>query len=142
MSYISRRDFAKAALLLGAARYARAARGLPELKITGVKVIPTSAGQNYQWVFLKILTSEPGLYGIGSASNLNQAAAVAAAIEKQYAPFWMGKNPAQIEDLWQSTNVRTYWRNSTIQNNILSALDMALWDIKGKRANMPVYELL
>lgn len=137
-----RRDFAKTALLFGAARYAEAARGLPDLKITAVKVIPTSAGHHYQWVFLKILTSEPGLYGIGSASNLNQAAAVAAAIEKQYAPFWIGKNPAQIEDLWQSTNVRAYWRNSTIQNNILSALDMALWDIKGKRANMPVYELL
>jgi mannonate dehydratase len=54
----------------------------------------------------------------------------------------MGKNPERIEDLWQSTNVRNYWRNSTIQNNILSALDMALWDIKGKRAGMPVYDLL
>jgi mannonate dehydratase len=136
-----RRDFAKAALFMAAERYARAVRGLPELKITGTQVIPTNGGSNYQWVFLKVLTSEPGLYGIGSASNLNQAAAVVAAIEKQYAPFWLGKNPARIEDLWQSTNVRTYWRNSTIQNNILSALDMALWDIKGKRAGMPVYEL-
>jgi mannonate dehydratase len=137
-----RRDFAKASLFLAAERYGRAVRGLPELKITGAEVIPTSAGHNYQWVFLKVLTSEPGLYGIGSASNLNQTAAVVAAIEKQYVPFWIGKNPARIEDLWQSTNVRTYWRNSTIQNNILSALDMALWDIKGKRAGMPVYELL
>jgi mannonate dehydratase len=137
-----RRDFAKIPLLAAAERFARAARGLPELKITGVKVIPTSAGHNYQWVFLKVLTNEPGLYGIGSASNLNQAAAVVSAIEKQYAPFWTGKNPARIEDLWQSTNVRAYWRNSTIQNNALSALDMALWDIKGKRAGMPVYELL
>ena len=137
-----RRDFAKIPLLAAAERYARAARGLPELKITGVKTIPTSAGHNYQWVFLKVLTSEPGLYGIGSASNVNETAAVISAIEKQYAPFWIGKNPALIEDLWQSTNVRTYWRNSTIQNNALSALDMALWDIKGKRAGMPVYELL
>jgi mannonate dehydratase len=139
---VLRRDFAKGALLFAAERYARAARSLPELKITEVKVIPTSAGHNYQWVFLKIMTSEPGLYGIGSASNVNEAAAITAAIEKQYAPFWIGKNPARIEDLWQSTNVRPYWRNSTIQNNILSALDMALWDIKGKRAGMPVYELL
>jgi mannonate dehydratase len=137
-----RRDFAKVALVAAAERYARAVRGLPELKITGAQVIPTSAGHNYQWVFLKILTSEPGLYGIGSASNLNQTAAVVSAIEKQYAPFWIGKNPARIEDLWQGTNVRAYWRNSTVQNNALGALDMALWDIKGKRAGMPVYELL
>jgi mannonate dehydratase len=137
-----RRDFAKAALLFAAERYARAARGLPELKITEVKVIPTSAGRNYSWVFLKVLTSEPGLYGIGSASNINEAPAVVTAVKEQYAPFWIGKDPDRIEDLWQSTNVRTYWRNSTIQNNILSALDMALWDIKGKRAGMPVYDLL
>src|SRR5215469_346793 len=137
-----RREFTRAALAFAAAPYLRATKGLPPLKITAVKVIPTSGGRNYQWVFLKVLTSEPGLYGIGSASNLNHTGAVVAAIEKQYAPFWIGKNPARIEDLWQSTNVRTYWRNSTIQNNILSALDMALWDIKGKRSGMPVYELL
>ena len=138
----TRRDFTKAALALTAAPYAHAAKGLPPLKITEVRAIPTSAGHNYQWVFLKILTSEPGLYGIGSASNLFHAAAVVSAIQNQYAPFWIGKDPDRIEDLWQSTNVRTYWRNSTIQNNILSALDMALWDIKGKRAGMPVYDLI
>jgi mannonate dehydratase len=137
-----RRNFLRAALLIAADRFARATRGLPELKITSAKVIPTSAGHDYQWVFLKVLTSEPGLYGIGSASNVSQTAAVVTAIEKHYVPFWIGKNPARIEDLWQSTNVHSYWRNSTIQNNVLSALDMALWDIKGKRAGMPVYELL
>jgi L-alanine-DL-glutamate epimerase-like enolase superfamily enzyme len=45
-------------------------------------------------------------------------------------PFRIGKNPDRIEDLWQSTNVRSYWRNSTIQNNILGALDMALWVVR------------
>ncbi len=137
-----RRDFLKSALLAAAERYARAARGLSPIKITEVKAIATSGGANYQWVFLKVMTSEPGLCGIGSASNVNQAPAVATAIKEQYAPFWTGKNADRIEDLWQSTNVRAYWRNSTIQNNILSAMDMALWDIKGKRAGMPVYELL
>jgi mannonate dehydratase len=139
---MKRRAFLRVPLVAAAARYAYAVRGLPDLKITGVKAIPTSAGARYRWVFLKILTNEPGLYGIGSASNINQVAPTVAAIEQQYAPFWLGKNPAAIEDLWQSTNVSAYWRNSTIQNNVLGGLDMALWDIKGKRAGMPVYELL
>jgi mannonate dehydratase len=139
---MQRRAFLQVPLLAAAERYAYAVRALPNLKITGVKAIPTSAGSGYRWVFLKVLTSEPGLYGIGSASNVNQTAPTVTAIEQQYAPFWMGKNPARIEDLWQSTNVSAYWRNSTIQNNVLSGLDMALWDIKGKRAGMPVYELL
>jgi mannonate dehydratase len=137
-----RREFSKGLLLFALDRYAAAARALPELKITGVKAIPTSAGGHYSWVFLKVMTTEPGLYGIGSASNVNEAPAVVTAINEQYAPFWMGKSADRIEDLWQSTNVRAYWRNSTIQNNILSAFDMALWDIKGKRANMTVYDLL
>lgn len=137
-----RRDFAKAALLVAAERYAKAAKGLAPLKITEVRVIPTGAGHNYQWVFLKVMTSEPGLYGLGSASNVNNAGAVVTALRENFAQFWTGKDPDRIEDLWQSTNVRAYWRNSTIQNNALSALDMALWDIKAKRAGMPLYDLL
>ncbi len=116
--------------------------GLPPLKITGFKVIPTSGGRNYRWVFLKLLTSEPGLYGIGTAGNHFQTHAVIAALEKHLGPWIIGKDPDRIEDLWQSGHVRTYWRNGPINNNVLSAMDMALWDIKGKRANMPVYELL
>ena len=140
---MQRREFLQASVLAAAAaRYARAVRGLPELKITGVKAIPTGAGSDYRWVFVKVLTSEPGLYGIGSASNYYQTPSIVTAIEQQYAPFWIGKNPERIEDLWQSTNVYPYWRNSIIQNQVLSGLDMALWDIKGKRAGMPVYELL
>ena len=128
--------------VLAAQEYAHRTRGLPPLTIRDVRVITTGAGRGYQWVFVKVMTSEPGLYGLGSASNLGQALTVATAIEKYYAPFWTGKDPARIEDLWQSTNVRCYWRNSTMLNNARSALDMALWDIKGKRAGMPVYDLL
>src|SRR4051794_32169583 len=97
-----RRNSMQLALLAAAERYARAAKGLPPLKIAEVRVIPTGAGGNYQWVFLKIVTSEPGLYGVGSASNVNQAPAIVTAIKEQYAPFWIGKDPDRIEDLWQS----------------------------------------
>src|SRR5260370_22775329 len=124
------------------AQQERRTRGLPPLKITGGKVIATSGGRGYQWVFLKLQTSEPGLYGIGSASNVNQALTVVTALEKYFIPFLTGKDPARGEDLWQASYVRNYWRNSTVLNNAISALDMALWDIKGKRAGMPVYDLL
>ncbi|HYM13858.1 MAG TPA: starvation-sensing protein RspA, partial [Bryobacterales bacterium] len=139
-----RRNFCKTLLGLPSAaaaqQYAVRTRGLPPLTIKEVRAIPTGAGGRYSWVFLKITTSEPGLYGLGSASNVLQAPTVVTAIEKEFAPFWVGKNPGRIEDLWQATHVRSYWRNSTVLNNALSALDMALWDIKGKRAGMPVYE--
>ena len=145
---MNRRRFAAAVLAApaipaAAAQQAeRATRGLPPLTIKDVKVITTSGGRRYRWVFLKIITSEPGLYGIGSANNAYQTHAVITALEKHLAPWLIGKNPDRIEDLWQSGNFRTYWRNGPVNNNVLSAMDMALWDIKGKRAGMPVYELM
>src|SRR5271154_4343829 len=88
--------------------------GLPPLSIKDVKVITTSAGRNYRWVFLKIVTSEPGLYGIGSANDNYQTFAVAEALEKHLKPWLIGKDPDRIEDLWQSANFRTYWRGGPI----------------------------
>ena len=122
-------------------RYEKSICGLPPLKIKGVKVIATSPEPHYSWVFVKVLTSEPGLYGLGSANNCYLAWAVKSAIEKHLGPFWVGKDPDRIEDLWQGTHVRSYWRNGTITNVIQSALDMALWDIKGKRVDMVVVVL-
>lgn len=145
---MTRRSFLKTLLAapamppLAAQQYTQRTAALPPLKIKEVKVIATSAGSNYHWIFVKVITSEPGLYGIGSASNTFQPFAVIAAIEKHLSPWLIGKDPDRIEDLWQSAHVRTYWRNGSINNNVLSGLDMALWDIKGKRAGMPVYELL
>ena len=145
---MTRRDFAKsifaASAIPAAAAQEAAARmkGLPALTIKDVKVIATNGGRGYRWVFLKIVTSEPGLYGIGSMSNNYQSAAVIAAAESNVKPFLIGKDPARIEDLWQGGHVRSYWRNGTVGNNLLSGVDMALWDIKGKRAGMPVYDLL
>ena len=134
-----------AAPLIPAAAAQEAAQrttGLPSLTIKDVKVITTTAGGNYRWVFLKIVTSEAGLYGIGSANNNYETKAVVAALEDHLKPWLIGKDPNRIEDLWQSAQMKTYWRNGPVNNNVLAAMDMALWDIKGKRAGMPVYELL
>lgn len=145
---MNRRAFVKsllAAPVIPAAIAQEAARretGLPPLTIKDVKVITTSGGSNYRWVFLKIVTSEPGLYGIGSANNHYQTNAVIAALESHLKPWLLNKDPNQIQDLWQSSHLKTYWRNGPVNNNVLSAMDMALWDIKGKRTGMPVYELL
>jgi mannonate dehydratase len=145
---MNRRQFATrvlgaSAVASGAdALFAQRTAGLPPLSIKEVRVIKTSAGGRYRWIFLKIITSEPGLYGIGSANNNYQSDAVVAALEKHLTPWLIGKDPSRIEDLWQSSHVRTYWRNGPVNNVVLAALDMALWDIKAKRAGMPVYELL
>src|SRR5882724_3187563 len=145
---MQRRDFLKGLLAApvmstaAAQEYNSRLKGLPPLTIKDVKVITTSAGRNYRWVFLKILTSEPGLYGIGSANDNFQTQAVITALEKHLKPWLMGKDPSRIEDLWQSAHFRTYWRNGPVNNKVLGAMDEALWDIKGKRAGMPVYELL
>ena len=142
---LNRREILKTALVnpwWAGEPYAQATRGLPPLTIREVKVIATSPRPHYSWVFAKVITSEPGLYGLGSANNAYQSWAVKAAIEKHLGPFWVGKDPERIEDLWQWTHVRSYWRNGTITNVAQAALDMALWDIKGKRANLPVYQLL
>ena len=140
-----RRDFLNRLLLApwwARELYARSTTGLPPLKIEKVKVIATSPTPSYSWVFVKVITSEPGLYGLGSANNAYLSWSVKAAIEKHLAPFWVGKDADRIEDLWQSTHTRSYWRNGPVTNVVQAALDMALWDIKGKRANMPVYQLL
>jgi mannonate dehydratase len=124
-----------------AQQIATKSHGLPPLTIKDCKVLTTNGGSQYRWIFLKIITSEPGLYGIGSACNHFEAMAVAA-LEDHLKPWLIGKDPDRIEDLWQSAQMRTYWRNGPVNNNVLAAMDMALWDIKGKRAGMPVYEML
>lgn len=115
--------------------------GMPKVTITNVRAIAT-APEGANLVIVKVETSEPGLYGLGCATFTQRAFAVVTAIEKYLVDFCVGKDVDNIEDMWQSAYVSSYWRNGPVLNNALSGLDEALWDIKGKRANMPVYQLL
>lgn len=111
------------------------------ITIRDVKAILT-APEGINLVVIKIETSEPGLYGLGCATFTQRYLTVASAIEDYLKPFLLGKDVHRIEDIWQTAMVSGYWRNGPEFNNALSGIDMALWDIKGKIAGLPVYQLL
>ncbi|MDC7684543.1 D-galactonate dehydratase family protein [Asticcacaulis sp. BYS171W] len=109
------------------------------MKIISAKVIVTCPGRNF--VTLKIETDE-GVYGVGDATLNGRELAVVAYLEEHVIPCLIGRDPHQIEDIWQYLYRGAYWRRGPVTMTSIAAVDMCLWDIKGKVAGLPVYQLL
>jgi len=109
------------------------------MKITDAKVIVTCPGRNF--VTLKIITDE-GIYGIGDATLNGRELSVVSYLEDHVVPCLIGLDPARIEDIWHYLYKGSYWRRGPVTMSAIAAVDTALWDIKGKVAGLPLYELL
>ncbi len=109
------------------------------MKIVDIKVIVTCPGRNF--VTLKVVTDE-GVYGVGDATLNGRELAVASYLQDHIAPCLIGRDPQQVEDIWQYLYRGAYWRKGPVTMTAIAAVDMALWDIKAKAANMPLYQLL
>jgi mannonate dehydratase len=108
------------------------------MKITDAKVIVCSPGRNF--VTLKIET-EDGLTGVGDATLNGRELAVAAYLTEHIVPLLIGRDARRIEDTWHYLYKGVYWRKGAVTMTAIAAVDMALWDIAGKAANKPVYQL-
>ena len=109
------------------------------MKITNAYVVVTCPGRNF--VTLKIETDQ-GVYGIGDATLNGREKAVVAYLEDHVIPVILGRDPSRIEDTWQFLYRGAYWRRGPVTMSAIAAVDTALWDIKGKMAGLPVYQLL
>ena len=109
------------------------------MKIIAGKVIVTCPGRNF--VTLKLVTDQ-GLYGIGDATLNGRELAVVAYLEEHVLPCLIGRDPQQIEDTWQYLYRGAYWRRGPVTMSAIAAVDTALWDLMGKIAGLPLYQLL
>src|SRR6202167_2433737 len=119
---------------------AHATRGMSTPRIKDISVIECEP-QGVRLTVVKITTDQDGLYGYGCATFTQRADLVKPAVERYLKPFLLGKTTDRIEDIWQSCYDSSYWKNGPVLNNALSGVDQALWDIKGRQAGMPVYQL-
>jgi len=109
------------------------------MKITDAKVIVCSPGRNF--VTLKV-TTEDGIYGLGDATLNGRELAVASYLTDHLVPLLIGRDARRIEDLWHYFYKGAYWRRGPVTMSAIAAVDTALWDIKAKSLNVPLYQLL
>jgi galactonate dehydratase len=109
------------------------------MKITSVEPLVVDVGTR-NWLFV-VLETDEGLHGIGEGSLPGHPLAVAAAVE-EYREYLVGQDPARIQHLWQLMYRQPFFRSGAVTLSAMSAVEQALWDIKGKVAGLPVYQLL
>jgi mannonate dehydratase len=109
------------------------------LKIADAKVIVCSPGRNF--VTLKI-TTEDGIYGLGDATLNGRELAVASYLSDHILPLLIGRDARRIEDIWHYLYKGAYWRRGPVTMSAIAAVDTALWDIRAKSLNVPLYQLL
>ena len=126
----------------GKTRYGAQERETMDIQITGLKTFIVASNPNGgNWVFVKVYTNQDGLTGLGEGTVTSKAETIAAAIG-EHERFLIGRDPRNIEWLWQAMYRYPRWRGGPVLNSAISAIEMALWDIKGKMLGVPVWQLL
>jgi mannonate dehydratase len=123
----------------------RATRGMPAPRIKDVSVIEVGGGGSNDSTVVKVTTDQYGLHGYGCATATfpgGRSKLVRAAVEQYVKPLVMGRTTDRIEQIWQLCYMSSYYKNDTVQNCAIGGLCDALWDIKGRQAKMPVYQLV
>ncbi|MFJ6079893.1 enolase C-terminal domain-like protein [Streptomyces sp. NPDC092369] len=111
------------------------------VRVTAVRTF-TCAPQGCPYVIVRVETNQPGLYGLGCASDPQRTTAIRAVVDDYLGPMLLGRDPGDIEDLHRLLLNSGYWRGGSIAHNALAGIDVALWDLKGKTAGLPLYSLL
>jgi mannonate dehydratase len=111
------------------------------LRVTAVRTF-LCAPQGCPYVIVRVETNEPGLYGLGCASDPQRTIAIRSVVDDYLGPMLAGRDPSDIEDVHRLLLNSGYWRGGSIANNAIAGIDVALWDIKGKVAGMPLHALL
>src|SRR5919204_5413281 len=109
------------------------------MRIVEGRIVVCSPGRNF--VTLKLET-DAGVHGLGDATLNGRELAVASYLTDHVVPTLIGRDATRIEDVWQYLYRGAYWRRGPVTMAAISAIDVALWDIKAKAAGMPLYQLL